>query len=154
MVIKNQRTGQVIQRLTSARAIASPDFQRWLRFHNVNGGNTYLSVNALLPEATNRTRAQVQTIRHVYLDIDQMARRRCQDLERSQNPPTELCAQHLAGEVPDPLKVEEFTLKQAECLQRAMAAEFGSDQAVVDSARLRIPNFFNQNTTHRTRSLR
>ena len=49
VVIKNHMTGQVIQRLDSARAIASPDFQRWLRFHNANGGNIYLSVNASSP---------------------------------------------------------------------------------------------------------
>ena len=97
VVIKNQVTGQVIQRLGSARAIASPDFQRWLRFHNVTGGSVYLSVNSLQPEATGRTRAQVQTIRHVYLDIDQDGPAvLAKVLRRSQNPKTELCTQHLA----------------------------------------------------------
>ena len=146
VVIKNQRTGQVIQRLTSARAIASPDFQRWLRFHNVNGGNAYLSVNALLPEATGRTRAQVQTIRHVYLDIDQDGPAvLAKILSDPRIPQPNYVLNTSPGKFQTLWKVEEFTLEQAERLQRAMAAEFGSDQAVVDSARvLRIPNFYNQ----------
>ena len=146
VVIKNHQTGQVIQRLDSARAIASRDFQTWLRFQNENGGCVYLSVNALQPEATGRTRRQVQTIRHVYLDIDH-------------NGPAALAAVLADPRVPQPnyvlntspgkfqilWKVEEFTLEQAERLQRAMAAEFGADLAVVDAARvLRIPNFRNK----------
>lgn len=146
VVIKNQRTGQVIQRLTSARTIASPDFQRWLRFHNVNGGNAYLSVNALLPEATGRTRAQVQTIRHVYLDIDQDGPAvLAKILSDPRIPQPNYVLNTSPGKFQTLWKVEEFTLEQAERLQRAMAAEFGSDQAVVDSARvLRIPGLYNK----------
>ncbi len=146
VVIKNHLTGTVIQRLDSARAIASPDFQQWLRFQNVNGGSVYLSVNALQPEATGRTRTQVETIRHVYLDIDQ-------------DGPAVLAKILGDGRIPQPnyvintspakfqtlWKVEEFTLEQAERLQRTMAAEFGADLAVVDAARvLRIPDFYNK----------
>ena len=70
VVIKNQDKDQVIQRIDTARNIASPDFQKWLRFHNVRGGNVYVSVNSLKPEATGRTRADIHAIRHIYLDID------------------------------------------------------------------------------------
>jgi hypothetical protein len=49
VVIKNQNKDRFIQRIDSARNIASPDFQKWLRFHNANGGCIYLSTNSLRP---------------------------------------------------------------------------------------------------------
>jgi hypothetical protein len=145
VVIKNQVTGQVIQRLNTARAIASPDFQRWLRFQNVNGGSVYLSVNCLQPEATGRTRAQVQTIRHVYLDIDQDGPSvLAKVLNDPRIPKPNYVLNTSPGKFQTLWKVEEFTLEHAERLQRAMAVEFGADQAVIDAARvLRIPGFRN-----------
>jgi hypothetical protein len=145
VVIKNQVTGQVIQRLASARAIASPGFQRWLRFQNVNGGSVYLSVNSLQPEATGRTRAQVQTIRHVYLAIDQDGPSvLAKVLNDPRIPKPNYVLNTSPGKFQTLWKVEEFTLEQAERLQRAMAVVFGADQAVIDAARvLRIPGFRN-----------
>src|SRR5262245_11234011 len=69
-VVIKQSSGQVIQRINTAEHIASPDFQRWLRFENLKGSNIYLSANALCGQATARTRSQIATIRHVFLDID------------------------------------------------------------------------------------
>ena len=145
VVIKNHLTGQVIQRLDSARAIASPDFQRWLRFQNANGGSIYLSVNSLQPEATGRTRAQIETIRHVYLDIDQDGPAvLAKILSDPRIPQPNYVLNTSPGKFQILWRVEEFTLEQAERLQRVMAAEFGADQSVVDAARvLRIPNFLN-----------
>ena len=149
VVIKNHLTGQVIQRLDSARAIASPDFQSWLRFQNANGGSVYLSVNALQPEATGRTRAQVQTIRHVYLDIDQDGPAvLAKILGDRRIPQPNYVLNTSPAKFQTLWKVEEFTMEQAEHLQRAMAAEFGADRSVVDAARvLRIPSFFNAKYT-------
>ena len=112
---------------------------------------------ALLPEATGRTRAQVQTIRHVYLDIDQDGPAvLAKILSDPRIPQPNYVLNTSPGKFQTLWKVEEFTLEQAERLQRAMAAEFGADQAVVDAARvLRIPGFYNEKyDPTRTRSLR
>ena len=145
VVIKNHLTGQVIQRLDSARAIASRDFQSWLTFHNANGGNVYLSVNALQPEANGRTRAQIQTVRHVYLDIDQDGPAvLAKILGDSRIPQPNYVLNTSPAKFQTLWKVQEFTMEQAEHLQRVMATEFGTDRSVVDTARvLRIPSFFN-----------
>ena len=58
-VVIKHASGQVIQRIGTAERIAAPEFQRWLRFENVRGGNVYLSVNALKPGATGRTHNDV-----------------------------------------------------------------------------------------------
>ena len=145
VVIKNHLTGQVIQRLDSARAIASRDFQSWLTFQNANGGSVYLSVNALQPEANGRTRAQIQTIRHVYLDIDQDGPAvLAKILSDPRIPQPNYVLNTSPGKFQTLWKVQEFTMEQAEHLQRVMATEFGADRSVVDAARvLRIPSFFN-----------
>jgi hypothetical protein len=145
VVIKNNLTGQVIQRLDSAQTIASPYFQRWLRFQNSSGGSIYLSVNSLQPEATGRTRAQIETIRHVYLDIDQNGPAvLAKILGDPRIPQPNYVLNTSPGKFQILWRVEEFTLEEAERLQRIMAAEFGADQSVVDAARvLRIPNFLN-----------
>jgi hypothetical protein len=70
VVIKNRSKDRFIQRIDTARNIASPDFQKWLRFQNANGGCVFLSTNSLRPESTGRARADIHAIRHVYLDID------------------------------------------------------------------------------------
>ena len=56
VVIKNQEKDQVIQRIDTAKAIASPDFQKWLRYQNAHGGDVFLTANALRQESTGRTR--------------------------------------------------------------------------------------------------
>ena len=59
VVIKNHLTGQVIQRLDSAQAIASRDFQRWLD-SRIQVAGASIFVNRLKPEATGRTRARLK----------------------------------------------------------------------------------------------
>lgn len=44
VVIKNA-SGPVIQRISTAERIASPEFQRWLRFENLRGGNVCVMWN-------------------------------------------------------------------------------------------------------------
>jgi hypothetical protein len=146
VVIKNQNKDRVVQRIDTARTIALPDFQRWLRFHNANGGNVYLSTNSLRPEATGRTRSDIQTIRHVYLDIDADGPTvLAKVLKDSRIPKPNYVLNTSPAKYQTVWKVQDFSIGQAESLQRAMAAEFGADQAVIDAARvLRIPAFYNK----------
>src|SRR5262245_37956816 len=51
VVIKNLHENRVTQRLDTAKAIASPGFQMWLRDHNERGGEIYLTTNALMAES-------------------------------------------------------------------------------------------------------
>jgi hypothetical protein len=146
VVIKNLSKDRFIQRIDAARNIASPDFQKWLRFHNVNGGCVYLSTNSLRPEATGRTRADIHAIRHVYLDIDGDGPRVLENvLSDIRIPKPNYVLNTSPGKYQTLWKVQDFSIGQAESLQRIMAADFGADQAVVDAARvLRIPGFYNK----------
>src|SRR6266481_6442025 len=70
VVLLNKRTEDVIQRIASADKIAADDFQAWLRAQNAHGYEVYVSMNALNKTARGRTKADVETVRHLYLDFD------------------------------------------------------------------------------------
>jgi hypothetical protein len=145
ILVRNRRAGETIQRITTAKNAASPDFQAWLQHKNVTS-DVYIGMNALKRDAQSRTKEDIETIRHLYLDVDR-------------NGPLALEAMGNSGLVPQPnyvletspekyqvvWKVEGIAQEQAETLQRAMVREFGGDPAATDSTRvLRLPNFVNR----------
>jgi len=145
VVIKNPHENRVTQRMDTAKAIASPDFQRWLRDQNQRGGEIYLTTNTLMPESSTRTRRDVLHIRHVYLDIDAEGPA---VLQKAMTDPRVPQLNYVVSTSPEKFqtlwRVQDFSIGQAETLQRIMAAEFGADRAVVDAARvLRVPGFTN-----------
>ena len=71
MLVLNRDFGETIQRITSAQKAASPEFQAWLRYKNANGSDIYIGMNPLKKDAPTRTKEEIESIRHVYLDLDQ-----------------------------------------------------------------------------------
>src|ERR1700720_3974720 len=70
MLVLNRDFGETIQRITSAQKAASPEFQAWLRYKNANGSDIYIGMNPLKKDASTRTKEEIESIRHVYLDLD------------------------------------------------------------------------------------
>ena len=71
VVLIDRRSGGVTQRIASARQIASPEFQVWLKSENCSNRDVFVSMNALNEQARGRTRGDVAVIRHLYLDFDE-----------------------------------------------------------------------------------
>src|SRR5437016_8712359 len=71
ILVLNRDFGETIQRITSAQKGVSPEFQAWLRYKNANGSDIYMGMNLLRQDAATRTKEEIETIRHVYLDLDQ-----------------------------------------------------------------------------------
>jgi hypothetical protein len=74
MRVLNRDFGETIQRITSAGKAASPEFQAWLRYKNASGSDIYIGMNPLKKDAATRTKEDIGSIRHVYLDLDHGAR--------------------------------------------------------------------------------
>jgi len=70
MLVLNRDFGETIQRITSAQKASSPEFQAWLRYKNANGSDIYIGQNPLRKDASTRTKEDIESIRHVYLDLD------------------------------------------------------------------------------------
>jgi hypothetical protein len=145
LLVRSRTSGQTIQRITTAKNASSQEFQKWLQHKNLEC-DVYIGMNALRPDAQSRTKEDIATIRHLYLDIDR-------------DGPSALASIDHSGLVPRPnfvletspdkyqviWKVERIAQDQAEALQRAMVREFGGDPAAIDSTRvLRLPEFVNR----------
>ncbi len=145
VVLLNKRTHEVIQRIASAERIAGEDFQAWLRFQNSSGYDIHISMNALANGARGRTKADVQTIRHIYLDFDEDGTAAVEKLLAREDLPK---PNYLINTSPDHWqvvwKVQGFGKDEAEHLQQALVRDMGADPAATDCARvLRLPGFRN-----------
>jgi len=146
MLVLKRDFGETIQRLTSAQKGASPEFQAWLRYKNANGSDIYMGMNPLRQDAATRTKEEIETIRHVYLDLDQGGPEALESVEDSSVvPKPNYVLTSSPGKFQVVWNVEGMNLDEAESLLHAMAREFGGDPAATDATRvLRLPGFANK----------
>jgi hypothetical protein len=145
VVLRYPATGSVSQKTATAEEIAAPKYQAHLRAANASGADVYVTMNVLAPEARSRTRADVNQIRHVYLDVDHGGREAIDRILREPGMPE---PHHMFESSPGKYQliwqVEGFEKEQAEELMRAYAAYFGADPAATDCSRvMRVPGFRN-----------
>lgn len=146
-----QRTSSaVIQRITTAETISSPDFQAWLRYLNTQKHDLYLSMNTLKGGSRGRTKEDVDRIRHIFLDFDENGDRAVEALLARNDLPA---PNYLVSTSPDKWqviwRVEGFEKAAAEELEKGLVRSTGADPSVVDVARvLRLPGFYNHKYRH------
>jgi RepB DNA-primase from phage plasmid len=147
VLVRNRNRGETIQRITTSARIVEPAFQEWLHFKNENEScDIYIGMNTLKPEARTRTKEDIHTIRHLYLDVDHDGPAALTKIQESNLVPS---PNYTLSTSPDKFqvvwRVESISPEQAEVLQRAMARKFGGDPAATDSTRvLRLPGFLNK----------
>ena len=136
-----------VQRIVTAARITEPSFEDWLRYKNDKElYDVYVGMNALKSRARTRTKDDIHTVRHLYLDIDHdgpaaLARIR----ESKLVPGANYTINTSPGKYQLVWRAENVLPEQAEALLRAMARMFGGDPAATDSTRvLRIPGFKNR----------
>ena len=150
VVVRNHRTEETVQRITTARQIASPEFQSWLRHKNAQGSDIYLSLNTLREHANSRTKVDLKEIRHLYLDLDKEGQRRLARIyEDASVPHPNYVLQTSPGKYQVVWRVEGIAQKDAEDLLRSLARRFGGDPAATDATRVfRLPGFNNKKYLH------
>src|SRR6202521_4557463 len=146
VLVLNRNLGETTQRITTAQKVASDEFQAWLRYKNANGADIYVGMNPLKQDASTRTKDDVETIRHLYLDLDHGGSAALEAIKNSDLVPQ---PSYVLNTSPEKFQVvwkaEGVTLEEAETLQHAMVREFGGDPAATDSTRvLRLPGFANK----------
>jgi len=146
MLVLNRDFHETIQRITSAQKAASPEFQAWLRYKNANASDIYVGMNPLRQDASTRTKEDIDSIRHVYLDLDHGGPEALKSVENSNVvPKPNYVLTSSPGKFQVVWKVEGMTLEEAEELLHAIARELGGDPAATDATRvLRLPGFANK----------
>jgi len=145
VVLIHRETQRVGQKLATAEQIASPKFQAQLRAANINGSDVFISMNTIRAEAAGRTKAEVDVIRHLYLDVDSGGREAVERiLNDSRMPNPHHVLETSPGRHQIIWQVEHFDKTQAEEVLRNLAAAHGADPAATDCSRvLRLPGFRN-----------
>jgi hypothetical protein len=69
------KTADIRHEYATAEELASERRQAHFRASNASGADLYLTVNALVPGTHNREKSDVQTIRHLYLDVDRVGQK-------------------------------------------------------------------------------
>src|ERR1700677_3687642 len=146
VLVLNRSLRETTQRITTAQKAASPEFQAWLRYKNANGADIYLGMNPLKQGASTRTKDDIETIRHLYIDLDHGGSFALDAIKNSDLVPQ---PNYVLNTSPDKFqvvwKVEGIVPEEAEAMQRAMVREFVGDPAATDSTRvLRLPGFANK----------
>src|ERR1700733_14927550 len=146
VLVLNRSLRETTQRITTAQKAASPEFQAWLRYKNANGADIYVGMNPLKQDASTRTKEDIETIRHLYVDLDHDGSAALEEIRKSDMVPQ---PNYVLNTSPEKFQVvwkaEGITLEEAEALQHAMVREFGGDPAATDSTRvLRLPGFANK----------
>ena len=146
ILVLNRDFGETIQRITSAQKAASPEFQAWLRYKNANGSDIYIGMNPLKKDASTRTKDDIESIKHLYIDLDHDGSEALESIENSSVVPTPNYVLNSSPEKHQVVwKVEGINFEEAEGLLHAVAREFGGDPAATDATRvLRVPGFANK----------
>jgi hypothetical protein len=147
VLVRNRDRGQTTQRISTAGKIIDDSFQHWLRFKNQKQlADIYVGMNPLKREARARTKEDIHSIRHLYLDLDHEAQHSLAAIEQSNLvPQPNVVIETSPAKFQLVWRVEGFSLEQAEGVLRAMARRFGGDPAATDSTRvLRLPGFVNR----------
>jgi hypothetical protein len=146
VLVLNRRLRETTQRITAAQKAASPEFQAWLRYKNANGADIYVGMNALKRHASTRTKDDIESISHVYLDLDYGGTPALDAVQNSDLVPR---PNYVLNTSPEKFqivwRVERISIDEAEALNQALVREFDGDPAATDSSRvLRLPGFANK----------
>ena len=146
ILARNRRTGQTVQRITSAETVAAPEFQSRLRNENSAGADIFIGMNPLKDGADGRTKCNIRRIRHLYLDLDTGGQDALEAIRNSPEiPAPNFVLDTSPGKHQIVWRVEGLDQERAESMLRAMADQFGGDPAATDSTRvLRLPGFTNR----------
>jgi len=147
VLVRNSGRGETVQRIAAVGKIAEPSFQDWLRHKNEKESfDIYIGMNTLKPEARTRAKEDIETIRHLYMDIDHDGPAALAKIQQSNLvPPRNYTIDTSPDKFQVVWRVENISQEQAESLQRAMVRKFGGDPAATDSTRvLRLPGFLNR----------
>ena len=144
---RNSDRGETIQRITTAAKIAESSFQDWLRHKNEKESfDVYIGMNTLKLEARTRTKEDIETIRHLYMDIDHDGPAALAKIQQSNLvPPRNYTINTSPDKFQEVWRVRNISQEQAESLQRSIVNKFCGDPAATDSTRvLRLPGFLNR----------
>lgn len=145
VLLKNYRTGRVVQRVGGLPWAASARVHAWLSSMNDLGYNAYVGVNAIRTGERSRTRDAIAAVRHVFLEFDQDGVSALEAVDARSDLPSPSYVLHSSpGRVHIFWRVDGFEPAYLERLQRLLAQQLAADPASTPVTQTtRIPSFRN-----------
>ena len=147
VLLRSQDTAAPMQRVVRLEQALGNRYMAWLSYENQHGrNNIYVAANPLRPGSRKRTKECIESVRHLYLDIDEDGDSRLAALRASElvPPPTSILSTS-PGKYQVLWRVEDFDFARQEQTLKLLAIAFGGDPACTDCNRvLRVPGFLNR----------
>jgi RepB DNA-primase from phage plasmid len=146
LLLRREETAKVTQRIVTIEVILAPRYLRWLSHENANGANIYVAANPLRPGSRKRTKENVDSVRHLYIDIDREGDVRLAALRASIAVPAPTAILSTSpGKYQVLWRVDGFDFERQESTLKELAFAFGGDPACTDCNRVvRVPGFLNR----------
>ena len=146
LLLRREEPATVAQRIVTAETALAPRYMCWLFHENANGANIYVVANPLRAGSRKRTKENIASVRHLYIDIDTDGDARLGSLRASDAVPTPTAILSTSpGKYQVLWRVEAFDFDMQESTLKQLAIAFGGDPACTDRNRvLRVPGFLNR----------
>jgi hypothetical protein len=145
LLLRRENPVKVAQRIVKLETALAPRYLRWLAHENAGGANVYVAANPLRSGSRKRTKESIESVRHLYLDLDTDGDARLAALQASNSVPIPNAVVSTSSQKYQVLwQVAGFDFEHQETMLKQLAIVFGGDPACTDRNRvLRIPGFFN-----------
>ncbi len=145
LLLRRENPHSVAQRVVPLETVLEPRYLAWLSYENSTGANVYVAANPLRSGSRKRTKENIASVRHLYIDIDSDGDARLAALRASNLVPLPSAILSTSpGKYQLLWRVEDFDFEQQEQMLKLLAIAFGVDPACTDCNRvLRIPGFLN-----------
>jgi RepB DNA-primase from phage plasmid len=142
LVLRQEKTQQ---RIVPLERVLAPRYLGWLAHENSTGANVYVAANPLRSGSRKRTKENIASLRHLYIDIDTDGEARFAALRASNDVPTPTVILSTSpGKYQVLWKVDSFEFERQETTLKLLALAFGGDPACTDCNRvLRLPGLLN-----------
>jgi hypothetical protein len=146
LLLRTESPAKTQQRIVTLEQALAPRYLGWLAHENHHGANIYVAANPLRAGSRRRTKESIDSIRHLYLDIDEDGDARLAKLYASDVVPSATAILSTSpGKYQVFWRVEGFDFELQELTLKRLAIAFGGDPACTDRNRvLRIPGFANR----------
>ncbi|ADW70189.1 RepB family DNA primase [Granulicella tundricola] len=146
LLLRTESPAKTQQRVVTLEQALGPRYLSWLAHENHAGANVYVAANPLRCGSRRRTKESIDSVRHLYLDIDEDGDARLAALRASDSVPPATAVLSTSPHKHQALwRVDGFNFEQQEAALKQLAIAFGGDPACTDCNRvLRIPGFLNR----------
>jgi len=145
LLLRREKPVAVTQRVVLLERAIAPRYLGWLAHQNAAGANIYVAANPLRFGTPKRTKENIASVRHLYLDIDSDGEAKLAALQNSDRVPKPTAIISTSPNKYQVLwRVKGFDFQRQESTLKLLALAFGGDPACTDCNRvLRLPGFFN-----------